>query len=134
MAATSHGVVSTAAPSASSFVRHSASDLESGLTWAMVVAPRTQSCRTTSRPTNPVAPRTNAVIGGPRASWAPSLAERCLHACAQRLDDGRVLDVDHRLGVVLLVEDRILDVGGDAERLADPLEVGHEAAVDQRDD
>ena len=58
------------------------------------------------------------------------LREARLHTGLERLDDSRILDVDHGLGVVLLVEHRIFDIGGDAERLANAFEVGHEAAIE----
>src|ERR1043165_529336 len=123
----SHADVSTCAPCSANLSRHSASCFESGRTCAYVFVPRTQSWRTTSRPTNPVAPRTNAVI-------STQLREARLHARLERFDDGRILDVDDRLGVVLLVEHRVFCLGRYAERFADALEVGDEAAIEQRDD
>ena len=60
--ATSHGDASTCAPRAANVARHVASADESGRTCAIVVVPGVaHSCATTSRPTNPVAPKTNAV-------------------------------------------------------------------------
>ena len=46
---------------------------QGGRTWAIVSVPRTHSWRTTSRPTKPVAPRTNAVM---TASPAPPACAR----------------------------------------------------------
>src|SRR5687768_17525866 len=61
ISASTHRVLSTAAPIDSNRSRHTSAFAESGRTWATVRTPRPTRTRTTSRPVYPVAPATNAI-------------------------------------------------------------------------